>query len=142
MRGRQKNPISREMPNPQPTACRAGRRPRLRRIAQGGSPGATWSGRDVLFDGAEKNRAARPPGWLRIKAQPAGLPGPPRVVIRCPSMLPNALRTLALSLPHAHEEPHFARTSFRVGKKIFATMTANGEEAMVRVLPPARLKAL
>src|SRR5688572_8801396 len=57
-------------------------------------------------------------------------------------MLPNALRTLALSLPHAHEEPHFARTSFRVGKKIFATMTANGEEAMVRVLPPARLKAL
>ena len=57
-------------------------------------------------------------------------------------MLPNALRTLALSLPDAHEEPHFARTSFRVGKKIFATMTANGEEAMVRVLPPARLKAL
>jgi hypothetical protein len=57
-------------------------------------------------------------------------------------MKPDALRKHALSLPGAHEEPHFARTSFRVGKKIFATMTADGEEAMVRVTPPPRLEAL
>jgi hypothetical protein len=50
-------------------------------------------------------------------------------------MTPNALQRLALSLPDAHEEPHFERTSFRVGKKIFATMTPDGKEAMVRVSP-------
>jgi len=38
-------------------------------------------------------------------------------------------------MPDAHEEPHFERTSFRVGKKIFATMTKAGDEAMVRVDP-------
>lgn len=30
-------------------------------------------------------------------------------------------RRLALALPDAHEEPHFERTSFRVGTKIFAS---------------------
>lgn len=49
-----------------------------------------------------------------------------------------AFRKLALSMPGAHEEPHFARTSFRVGKRIFATMTADGTEAMVPVRPVAR----
>ena len=53
-----------------------------------------------------------------------------------------ALRKLALSLPEASEAPHFERTSFRVGKKIFATMTAAGDEAMVRVAPRAALYAL
>ena len=53
-----------------------------------------------------------------------------------------ALRAFALSLAGAHEEPHFERTSFRVGKKIFATMTAGGDEAMVRVFPYERLEAL
>jgi hypothetical protein len=48
-------------------------------------------------------------------------------------MTPAAFRRFALSLPEAHEEPHFERASFRVGKKIFATMTADGAEAMVRV---------
>ena len=57
-------------------------------------------------------------------------------------MTPKAFRTLALSLPEALEAPHFERTSFRVGKKIFATMTANGTEAMVRVAPKERLQAL
>lgn len=47
-------------------------------------------------------------------------------------MTPAAFRRFALSLPEAHEEPHFERASFRVGKKIFATMTGDGE-AMVRV---------
>jgi hypothetical protein len=51
-------------------------------------------------------------------------------------------RKLALSLPEAHEEPHFDRASFRVGKKIFATMTADGREAMVRVEPMKRLEQL
>lgn len=50
-------------------------------------------------------------------------------------MTPKALQALALSLPEAHEEPHFERISFRVGKKIFATMTPDGEEAMVKTSP-------
>jgi hypothetical protein len=50
-------------------------------------------------------------------------------------MTPGAFRKLVLSLPGSHEEPHFDRTSFRVGKRIFATMTADGEEAMVPVRP-------
>jgi hypothetical protein len=57
-------------------------------------------------------------------------------------MTPKAFRKLALSLPDAHEEPHFERTSFRVAKKIFATMTADGEQAMVRVSPPDKVFAL
>jgi hypothetical protein len=35
-------------------------------------------------------------------------------------------RALALGLPEAHEEPHFDMTSFRVGKKIFATAPIDG----------------
>lgn len=50
-------------------------------------------------------------------------------------MTPKAFQALALSFPEAHEEPHFERTSFRVKKKIFATMTPDGREAMVRVAP-------
>ncbi len=50
-------------------------------------------------------------------------------------MTPAAVRKLALSFPGAHEEPHFERTSFRVGKKIFLTMTRDGTEAMVPVKP-------
>src|SRR5947207_1372222 len=57
-------------------------------------------------------------------------------------MTPKAFRELALGLPDAHEEPHFERASFRVGKKIFATMTADGSEAMVRVAPREKVQAL
>src|SRR5262245_47839975 len=53
-------------------------------------------------------------------------------------MTPAAFRKLALALPGAHEEPHFERTSFRVGKRIFATMTKDGREAMVPVRPIER----
>jgi len=35
---------------------------------------------------------------------------------------PHDFREMALALPGATEEPHFERTSFRVNKKIFATM--------------------
>jgi hypothetical protein len=48
-------------------------------------------------------------------------------------MTPEAFRRFALALPEAHEEPHFERASFRVGKKIFATLVRDGSEAMVRL---------
>lgn len=57
-------------------------------------------------------------------------------------MTPEALRKLALSLPEAHEAPHFERTSFRIGKKIFATMTADGGEAMVKLASPDDVEGL
>ena len=44
-------------------------------------------------------------------------------------MTPKAFQKLALSFDEAHEEPHFERTSFRVGKKIFATMKPDGSDA-------------
>ena len=62
--------------------------------------------------------------------------------VRVGAMTAAALRKLALALPEATEAPHFERASFRVGKKIFATMTAAGDEAMVRVAPRPRLYAL
>src|SRR5687767_2438229 len=48
-------------------------------------------------------------------------------------MTPLAFRRFALALPEAHEQPHFERASFRVGKKIFATMVPDGSEAMVKL---------
>jgi hypothetical protein len=57
-------------------------------------------------------------------------------------MTSKAFRAMAMALPEAHEEPHFQRTSFRVGKKIFATMTNDAREAMVRVAPREKLYAL
>lgn len=57
-------------------------------------------------------------------------------------MTGQAFRKLALALAGAHEEPHFERSSFRVGKKIFATLTADGAEAMVKVQPIDRVEAL
>lgn len=38
-------------------------------------------------------------------------------------------RHLALSFPDANEEPHFERTSFRVNKKIFATLDVKENRA-------------
>ncbi len=43
----------------------------------------------------------------------------------------DAFRKLALAFPEATEEPHFEKTSFRVRKKIFATMAADKKQAMV-----------
>jgi hypothetical protein len=42
-------------------------------------------------------------------------------------------RTLALALPETHEEPHFDLTSFRVGKKIFATAPLDGDQLRIFV---------
>jgi hypothetical protein len=52
------------------------------------------------------------------------------------------LRALALALPGATEQPHFERASFRVGQRIFATLTADGTQAMVIVQPRQKLYQL
>ncbi len=57
-------------------------------------------------------------------------------------MTAKAFRKLALSMREAHEKPHFDRTSFRVGKRIFATMVPDGSEAMVRIRPLKRVYEL
>lgn len=57
-------------------------------------------------------------------------------------MTADDFRAMALAFPEAHEAPHFDRASFRVGKKIFATMAADGLTGMVRVAPLERLEAI
>jgi hypothetical protein len=57
-------------------------------------------------------------------------------------MSPAALRKLALSLPGSYEEPHFDRASFRVNKRIFATMPPSGKEAMVKLTPDEALSLI
>lgn len=44
------------------------------------------------------------------------------------------IRRLALSLPETAEAPHFAKTSFRVSDKIFATW-ADGQPLMLKLDP-------
>lgn len=46
-----------------------------------------------------------------------------------------SFRQLALSFPGTTESPHFERTSFRAGKKIFATL-AEAEELACLMLSP------
>ena len=43
------------------------------------------------------------------------------------------LRKVALSLPGTSEEPHFEKTSFRIGKKIFATYDAKNNRACLKL---------
>lgn len=43
------------------------------------------------------------------------------------------LRQVALSFPEATEEGHFEKTSFRVGKKIFATYDEKGNRACIKL---------
>lgn len=57
-------------------------------------------------------------------------------------MTADDFRAMALAFPDAHEAPHFERTSFRIGKKIFATLAMDGLTGMVRVAPLDRLEAL
>ncbi|RYU91457.1 MmcQ/YjbR family DNA-binding protein [Mucilaginibacter terrigena] len=45
------------------------------------------------------------------------------------------IRKVALSLPEVTEEPHFEKTSFRVNKKIFATMVSEHNRATVKLSP-------
>lgn len=44
-----------------------------------------------------------------------------------------AFRTLALALPEATEQPHFEKPSFRVGKKIFATLDVAQSQACLKL---------
>ncbi|MBB5394957.1 MmcQ/YjbR family DNA-binding protein [Mucilaginibacter sp. AK015] len=45
------------------------------------------------------------------------------------------VRQIALSLPQDTEEPHFDKTSYRVNKKIFATMVSEHSRATVKLSP-------
>ncbi len=47
-----------------------------------------------------------------------------------------------MSLPEATEAPHFERTSFRVRKKIFATLAEKEGQAVVWVAPREKLYGL
>ncbi|MDX2174203.1 MAG: MmcQ/YjbR family DNA-binding protein [Bacteroidota bacterium] len=42
-------------------------------------------------------------------------------------------RKMALSFPEANEEPHFEKTSFRVNKKIFATLNVKENRATIKL---------
>lgn len=46
-----------------------------------------------------------------------------------------AFRKLALALPGAEELPHFEKPSFRVKKKIFATLHEKDKRAMLMLTP-------
>ncbi|MBD0260605.1 MAG: MmcQ/YjbR family DNA-binding protein [Cytophagales bacterium] len=48
---------------------------------------------------------------------------------------PTAVRIMALSLPEAEEQPHFEKPSFRVRKKIFATLQAANKKAVLKLSP-------
>ena len=54
-------------------------------------------------------------------------------------MTADDIRAIALSLPEAEEYPHFDKASFRVRGKIFSTLTADGEQVMVKL--PLEIKA-
>lgn len=47
----------------------------------------------------------------------------------------NLLRRVALALPEVTEEPHFEKTSFRVNKKIFATVVPQHSRATIKLSP-------
>lgn len=45
----------------------------------------------------------------------------------------DAFRMLALSFPATVEQPHFEKTSFRVNKKIFATLSTETKVAVLKL---------
>ncbi len=45
------------------------------------------------------------------------------------------LKKIAQSFPDAKEQPHFDKTSFRVNKKIFATLDENTGKASLKLSP-------
>jgi predicted DNA-binding protein (MmcQ/YjbR family) len=48
---------------------------------------------------------------------------------------PEYIRTLALSFEEAEEQPHFEKSSFRIKKKIFATLDVKRNTAVVKLSP-------
>jgi hypothetical protein len=47
----------------------------------------------------------------------------------------STVRKLALSFPEAEEKPHFEKASFRIGKKIFATLSTQAKTCVVKLTP-------
>ncbi len=45
----------------------------------------------------------------------------------------DAFRKIALSLPETSEQPHFEKTSFRVAKKIFATVDIKNQQVCIKL---------
>jgi predicted DNA-binding protein (MmcQ/YjbR family) len=45
------------------------------------------------------------------------------------------VRKLALSFPEADEQPHFEKASFRIKKKIFATLSEKDKRCTVKLSP-------
>lgn len=45
----------------------------------------------------------------------------------------DSFRQMALSFPETTEQPHFEKTSFRVGKKIFATLDIKKNQACLKL---------
>ena len=45
----------------------------------------------------------------------------------------DTFRQIALSFPETNEQPHFEKTSFRVGKKIFATLDIKNNQACLKL---------
>lgn len=50
-------------------------------------------------------------------------------------MKASTFRNLALSFPESAEAPHWNKTSFRVHKKIFATLSPDGKSATLKLSP-------
>lgn len=57
-------------------------------------------------------------------------------------MTPNAFRKLALGLDGAVEGAHVGHPDFRVGGRIFASLTADGARGMVKVSPEVQRRLL
>jgi hypothetical protein len=54
-------------------------------------------------------------------------------------MTPAAFRRLALKFPKAVESSHMGHPDFRVGGKIFATLSPDGAWGMVKLTPPQQV---
>ncbi len=57
-------------------------------------------------------------------------------------MTADRFRKLALSLPETVERAHMNHPDFRVGGKIFATLTPNGDKGMVKLTPEQQEEAM
>jgi hypothetical protein len=73
--------------------------------------------------------AVRPSPGGSIPTLPAGHPG------LVNPMTPAQFRKIALSLPEAIESAHMGHPDFRVGGKIFATLSPTNEWGMVKLTP-------
>jgi predicted DNA-binding protein (MmcQ/YjbR family) len=54
-------------------------------------------------------------------------------MVNCVMITTDVFRQIALSFPETTEEPHFEKTSFRVAKKIFATLDIKNKIACIKL---------